>query len=754
MESFLISLSLFLAAASTALLAYHRIIARRFSQAASRLASLTSRCKEESTVRRKLEKQLASEMQWSSELFLKAPGILLVFSVAEDGLPQSFLAANDEACETLGFTRRRLMRMSLMDIEPAEISTPETTFARISSKENSVAEYSELSAAELLEKVRTMDMRRHMRAATDDGDISYTAAYKRRGGATIPVKARARLIERNGINLILLSAVDISSQLKAERSRVESDRRAREYFSKSAIGVAVYNGNQALQNVNLILLRMLGIPDTRMFDRVDFFRGGFVPKRAREALALGQTVRYEATIDFKAVTKNTLFETNKSGKGHFEILMNHLGVDKEFRPKGYYVQVIDLTELKNIEVQLEENERQMAQSQKMEAIGTLAGGIAHDFNNILTPILGYSELVLDSMAKEDLSYGFMKEIVNASLRAKELASQILTFSRQTEPEGRPIHILPIVKEVSKLQQGALPGSITVTLSIVADLDVVTAQPSQIHQVLMNLCTNAGHAMRDHGGELTIEVTNTQIREKPPNAANPPVRAAIRIKVSDTGSGIESDTLDRIFEPFFTTKERGEGTGMGLAVVHGIIKGIKGSINVSSVPGQGTAFIVDIPLETADVDEASVKIEETLPTGTESILFIDDEVDIVNMNKVLLASLGYRPTLNTKSPDAVALFEANPESFDIVITDQMMPNMNGLELTAKIKAIRPDIPVILCSGYTEGVSKDEAREMGISEILHKPIGRRQMAQAIRRALGEAEMVPSLTQVEEILQKFTD
>jgi signal transduction histidine kinase/FixJ family two-component response regulator len=754
MESFLISLSLFLAASSTALLAYHRIIARRFSQAASRLASLTSRFKEENAVRRKLEKQLASEMQWSSELFLKAPGILLVFSVAEDGLPQCFLAVNDAACETLNFTRRRLMRMSLMDIEPAEVSTPETTFARVSSKENSIAEYSELSAAELLEKVRTMDMRRHMRAAIDDGDVSYTAAYKRRGGATIPVKARARLIERNGINVILLSAVDISSQLKAERSRVESDRRAREYFSKSAIGVAVYNGNQALQNVNLILLRMLGIPDTRMFDRVDFFRGGFVPKRASEALALGQTVRYEATIDFKAVAKKGWFPTNKSDRGHFEILMNHLGTDKEFRPKGYYVQVIDLTELKNIEVQLEENERQMAQSQKMEAIGTLAGGIAHDFNNILTPILGYSELVLDSMEKEDLSFGFMKEIVNASLRAKELASQILTFSRQAEPEGRPVHLIPIIKEVSKLQQGALPASIKVALNIVADLDVITAQPSQIHQVLMNLCTNAGHAMRDQGGALTIDVSNTQMRDTSAHSNRLPSRTAIRIKVSDTGSGIDSDTLDRIFEPFFTTKERGEGTGMGLAVVHGIIKGLKGSINVSSTPEQGTTFIVDIPLQTADVDEESVKIEGTLQTGTESVLFVDDEVGIVNMNKVLLRSLGYRPTLTAKSPEAFALFEKNPESFDIIITDQMMPNMNGLELTAKIKAIRPDVPVILCTGYTEGISDDEAREMGVSEVLHKPIGRRQMAQAIRRALGEAEMVPSLTQVEEILKKFTE
>ena len=752
MESFLVSLSLFLAAVATALIAYHRILAERLKEVSSRLAAITGRYNEESKARQKLERQFVDEQQWSQDLFLKSPVMLCVFFVAEDGLPQNFIAVNDAACETLGFTRRRLLRMTMMDVESGEISTPETTFARISSKENSIAEYSDLSAAELVEKVRTMDMRRHMRAAMDDGEVSYSAVFKKRGGITTPVKVTARRIERNGISAILLSAADLSSQLKAERNRVESDRRAREYFSKSAIGVAVYDGQHKLQNVNLICQRMLGVADVRNFESVDFFRGPFVPKRAREALALGQTVRYESTIDFDQVSRDGWFSTTKNGLGHFEVQMNHLGTDYEFRPKGYYVQVLDLTEFKNMEFALEENERQLAQAQKMEAIGTLAGGIAHDFNNILTPILGYSELVLDTMDKSSSSHSYMVEIVNASLRAKELASQILTFSRLSEPAGRPIHVIPIVQEVTRLQKGALPSSIKVNLNVEAKFDVVTAQSSQIHQILMNLCTNAGHAMQAQGGALTIAVLNIESRQRSASGKSGPPGKFVRIKVSDTGSGMESDTLDRIFEPFFTTKQRGEGTGMGLAVVHGIVKGLKGTINVSSVPDQGTTFVIDLPVQTMDVDD-SVRINEPVVKGSETVLFVDDENEIVRMNEVLLTSLGYTSVLTNNPRTAVQMLEDDPDRFDIVITDQMMPEMNGLNLAVALHKIRPDLPIILCTGYTEGISDDEARDMGISEILHKPVGRLQIAQALRRALGDAQMVPSLPQIEDIFKNFT-
>ncbi len=737
MQAYMIPVMLLVAATALALTVYHMFLARRLRFTTAKMISLSQELRDEKE-RHNADAQILGEQRaWAQEVFESSPSMLFVFELDDDGMPQLFVDVNRQACELLKFSKERLLRMSLQDIEPAEIAAPETTFARLHSNENTVEEMSSLSATELLEKVRTLDLRRRMQSTLKDGYYTYASVFARRLGSTFPVSIEAHRIMREGRPAVMLSAIDISLQLQAERNRADSDRRARDYFSKSAIGVAIYDADRTLKNANAVCLRMFGVPDIRVFETVDLFEADFVPQKARESLRLGQTVRYEAEIDFEKARHEGWFVNTKKGKGHFEILMNNMGMDREFNPKGYYVQVMDLTELKNIERALADNERQLAQAQKMEAIGTLAGGIAHDFNNILTPILGYSEMALDDLESGTPTHNYLREIVNASLRAKELASQILTFSRQSEPEGRPLHLVPIVKEVAKLQKGALPHSIKVGVAISAQHDVVMGQASQIHQVLMNLCTNAAHAMRESGGELSIEVSNVMVGERrdgKQSTLSPGHH--LLLAISDTGCGMDADTRDRIFEPFFTTKGKGEGTGMGLAVVHGIVKSLKGSITVESAPGKGTTFFIYIPVQALD-SALEDQVSDSLPTGKESVLFVDDENEIVRMNWILLKSLGYRPVLSTSAEDALRMFEREPHAFDLLITDQMMPGLSGTDLAARIHEIRPEIPVILCTGFSEGITEENIAAYGIAELIHKPIGRRNLAQTIRRVLDEHE-----------------
>ena len=410
------------------------------------------------------------------------------------------------------------------------------------------------------------------------------------------------------------------------------------------------------------------------------------------------------------------------------------GIDYEGEPAELVV-IRDISERKQGEKERERLEARLRQAQKMEAIGTLAGGIAHDFNNILFPIIGYTEMTLQDLPKESKAWKNLTHVLISADRAKDLVQQILTFGRRDEKERKPIQIQYIIKEVLKLLRSSIPTSIEIREEIGGEFDPVSADPTEIHQIVMNLCTNAYHAMREKGGVMEVSLKKVEVCEGDlllTMTLEP--GAYLRLTVSDTGHGIDRLVLERIFDPYYTTKAPGEGTGMGLSITHGIIKSYGGNIQVYSEPGEGTVFHVYLPLIHMETEKPrAVESLLPVPTGTEHILLVDDEEQIALMVQEMLERLGYRVTSRTSSVEALKAFQAQPDIFDLVITDMAMPNMTGTELAPELLKVRPDIPIIICTGFSEIVNEDKAMAMGIREYLMKPIIRNEMAIAIRRVL---------------------
>ena len=371
---------------------------------------------------------------------------------------------------------------------------------------------------------------------------------------------------------------------------------------------------------------------------------------------------------------------------------------------------------------------------RMEAIGTLAGGIAHDFNNILGAIIGYAELCLEQVRDRPRVFKGMEQVLMAADRAKELVQQIMTFSRRTEQEIRPTSLVPLVKEVARFMRASLPRTIEIRQNLDATSAVVMADLTQMHQVLMNLCTNAGYAMRDTGGVLELDLREVAVTEDdcPPN---PTLKAGryLQLTIADTGQGILPEHLDRIFEPYFTTKEKGEGTGLGLSVVDGIVRKHGGDIRVQSEVGRGTVCHVLLPLVDGRVETAGHTGELELPRGGEMILFVDDEPMLAHVGKLSLEALGYRVVAETDPAAAVETFRRDRDAFDLVITDKTMPHMTGFDLAREIRGIRGDIPVILCSGFMESDDMTRQSAHDISHFITKPIIKHEWATALRMVL---------------------
>jgi PAS domain S-box-containing protein len=380
---------------------------------------------------------------------------------------------------------------------------------------------------------------------------------------------------------------------------------------------------------------------------------------------------------------------------------------------------------------------QLRQAQRMEAIGTLAGGIAHDFNNILAAVLGYSELLLDEIPREGSAPEHLKQVIKAANRAKDLVHQILTFSRKVAQELRPVQVHTVVLEALKLLRASLPSTIEISEDVDADSGQVLGDASQVHQVIMNLCTNAYHAMREKGGVLSILLRRVNLeRRQDQNPGGLPKGAYVRLTVRDTGHGMSKDTRERAFMPFFTTKPVGEGTGLGLSVVRGIAIGLGGAITMESEEGKGTSFDVYLPvLEMSLIEEAPGA--KALARGNgERILFVDDEAMLSSLWFRRLSSLGYEVVVKCDAPEALAEFGAAPKRFDLVITDQTMPQITGLELAARILRICPDVPIILMTGYSDTVTPEMVSEKGVRELVMKPIMAADFSQIIRRVLDTA------------------
>jgi PAS domain S-box-containing protein len=396
---------------------------------------------------------------------------------------------------------------------------------------------------------------------------------------------------------------------------------------------------------------------------------------------------------------------------------------------------IDITARTIAQNQKQQLELQLQQTQKMEALGTLAGGIAHDFNNILAAIIGYTEIALADIHKDAAARQYLNRVLESGERARSLVKQILAFSRKGDMEPKPVQLKLIVKEVLKMLRASLPATIDIIQEIRSD-GAVMADPTQLHQVIMNLGTNSGYAMGQSGGQFTVRLEEIDVdRPWPQQHGDIAPGPYLKLTVVDTGKGIEAEHIGKIFDPFFTTKPKGEGTGMGLAVVHGIVTGLGGAITVDSAPGSGTrisVFFPALPGGTAKTDTA----QKALPVGKERILFVDDEPFQTDMFKHMLGLLGYTVEVCNSGDEALSLFDESIHSFDLVITDMIMPGMTGDQLAQKMLALRPDLPIILATGYSDGFTETQAKKMGLRGYAVKPLVMEELAQLVRTVLDTA------------------
>ena len=398
----------------------------------------------------------------------------------------------------------------------------------------------------------------------------------------------------------------------------------------------------------------------------------------------------------------------------------------------------EIAERKLAEEERQKLETQLQQAQKMEAIGTLAGGIAHDFNNILGAIIGYAEMIHEDCPADSSLLHDINQVLLAANRAKELVKQILAFSRQTKSLKSPVQPGTIIKEALKLLRASLPATITIEQDIDPAAGIILADPTQIHQIVMNLCTNAYHAMEQKGGTLTVSLyKKTLFRDDLVNEPHMQPGIFVQLSIKDSGVGIAPDIREKIFDPYFTTKEVGKGTGLGLSMVHGIVQGYGGSIVCDSMLGAGTVFKIALPTITEHALEENDS-PEPVPQGKERILLIDDEPILLEMGKIMLERLGYHVSARWNGIEALIAFQNQPNLFDMVITDQTMPGITGLELSRRILQIRPDMPIILCTGYSSLISEEEVRTLGIKGFAMKPLARRNVAELIRKILDDKQL----------------
>ena len=540
-------------------------------------------------------------------------------------------------------------------------------------------------------------------------------------------KTREQLVDeieamRQQLAALKLSVDEYALMLEALQ---DSETRYRRLFETAQDGILLLDAATGkITDVNPYLIEMLGYSHTEFVGRNLWEIGTFRDIEAsRDAFLELQTKEYVRYEDLPLETKDRRSIDVEFVSNVYEV--NH--------HKVIQCNIREITARRRLEREKARLEDHLRHAQKMEAIGTLAGGIAHDFNNILAAILGFTELTLLLVPKGSQEHYNLTQVLTAGERAKELVKQILTFSRKASQERRPLEINAIINEALKLLRASLPTTIDIQQNLSHHSFMVFADPTQLHQILMNLCSNAAHAMGEKGGILEVNLEKIHLGGvdplKYPGLTQGPY---VKLTVSDTGQGIDQEIIGRIFEPFFTTKEVGEGTGMGLAMVHGIVKSYGGEVTVSSQPEQGTTFTILLPEFMGEVGTRTAATAP-LPTGNDSILFIDDEEMLVNMSREILKKLGYQVVAKTSSLEALKIFQAQPGKFDLVITDQTMPHMTGMQLAQEFRHLRPDIPIILCTGYSDKVSKDKLKAAGINELLMKPFIIHNLAATIRKVL---------------------
>jgi len=617
-----------------------------------------------------------------------------------DLISNRFLSVNDIMSEYTGYTREEFLALSPLDI--------------------------------LTEASRRILLERMQRAAAGQ-TVPETAEYcfRTKSGQEKWIEVNTRLINKEGRPVrASVVAHDITARKQADSELRAERERFRTLAEESPLGLVLLKADGRYDYVNPAFERMFGYTQREVPTGRDWFRLAFPePEYRHEAIA---------------AWLNDLAES-RPGQARPRV---YSVVCKDGSQRIVHIRPVslttgdqlliyeDITERVRAEEARARLEEQLRQVHKMEAVGTLAGGIAHDFNNILAAILGYTELAASDLPPGHPIGQNLEQVLMACHRAKKLVQQILSFSRPSDQERRPVQLGPVVEEALKLLRATLPTTIEIRSNLAPESGVVKADPTQIHQVLMNLGANAAYAMQDKGGLL--EVTLERVHLDSTAAAR---RAELepglyeKLTVRDTGEGMDQEIVDRIFEPFFSTKSPLKGSGMGLAVVHGIVKSHGGSIEVFSRPGQGSTFQIYLPILDDQAAESRTEKPEPVPGGGERILLVDDEEAIVDTNRQMLERLGYRVSARTSSLEALELFKAGPDQFDLVITDQTMPRMTGVELAQEMLRLRPDLPIILCTGFSEQISAQQAEAMGIRRFAMKPLVGREVAQVVRQALDE-------------------
>ena len=518
--------------------------------------------------------------------------------------------------------------------------------------------------------------------------------------------------------IFFLLQKEIRKYQRTEQALREGESRYRLLVENSPLGIISIDDAGTILDANPKLLEIMGSPTLEATRGINMFT--FPP-----LVESGISSHFRKCLD---TGETGIFETKYVSKwGKKAFLRYHLRA--VFSESGRIIGVQGIVEDITVPARLEE---ELRQAQKMEAVGTLAGGIAHDFNNILSAIIGYTELAQMDLDQDHSAQVCLGQVLQSSVRAKNLVEQILTFSRKRQRELTPVKLEPLVEEALQLLRATLPTTIEIRKHIDSRGQSVLSDSTMIHQILINLCTNAADAMRDKGGVLTLSLAEgEQTEEASQNQDLKPGKYMV-LSVADTGPGIEQDVIDRIFEPFYTTKDKGKGTGMGLAVVHGIVQSHGGAIHVSSKAGEGARFDVFLPI--VEMVEQPAPASANKPTtGHERILFVDDEPNLVEIGKRMLERLGYQVETYTDSTEALKAIDARAADYDLVITDQTMPNMTGAELARAVMRIKPDLPVILCTGYSDAVTAEEAEAMGVKAFLMKPLILQEFASAVREVL---------------------
>ena len=642
-------------------------------------------------IQRAIEKEEAEEALRVSEeryrtIFNQAADSIVLID-AESGALVEF---NERAHENLGYTCKEFEKLKITDFETIESS----------------------------KKVA-----RHIKKIVKAGADTFETKHRTKAGEIRDIRVNARAVSIRGKNFVQSIWHDITELKRAAEALQESEKRFRTfvdftydweswigpdgkyiYVSPSCERISGYSSEEFFKNPGL--LQKISHPDDH--NKVCIH----IQKHQKRDEVL--------TMDFRIITR--------SGDTRWISHICRSVYDNDGNRFGRRTCNRDVTDQRKLEAQLHH-------AQKMESIGTLAGGIAHDFNNILYSIIGFAEMGADKSDENSKIFRYFREILRAGNRGSGLTKNILAFCRQEELDKKPSLIQPVIKESLEMLSAVIPSTIKIDRRIDMQCGPVLCDPAQIQQVIVNLCTNAYQAMQDTGGNLVVALSEVDIEPGYHISLKP--GTYLQLTVGDDGHGISAEDMKRIFDPYFTTKEKGKGTGLGLSVVHGIVKNHEGEITVSSEPGKGSTFNVYLPriIDDSGEEEGVRTIPESIPGGKENILLVDDEPTIVDMLTEFLEGIGYHVTAHTGSVKALEAFRLQPEKFDVVITDMTMPEMPGDRLSQKLLEIRPDIPIIICTGFSERVNEEQAKAMGIREFIMKPAQRGKLARLIRKVMED-------------------